>query len=275
MATKRDYYEILGVPRNASAEEIKKNYRKLALQYHPDRNPGDKPSEEKFKEAAEAYAILSDSEKRAQYDQFGHSMGGRGFQGFEGFESSFGSFGDIFGDLFEDFFGGGSSRSRRTRARQGADLEMGFEISLEEVLKGKESSIEIPRRETCNECNGSRMASGSKKKVCPDCGGAGEIRVSQGFFSMRRTCSTCRGEGEKIEKPCPACHGEGRVKKNRKMNVKVPAGIENGSRLRVLGEGEAGEHGGPRGDLYIHVTVKEHSVFERRGCPFYDHGPWR
>jgi molecular chaperone DnaJ len=262
---KRDYYEVLGVPRNAGAEEIKKAYRKLALQHHPDRNPGDKAAEEKFKEAAEAYAILNDSEKRAQYDQFGHSLGGRGFQGFQGFEDSFGAFGDIFGDLFEDFFGAGN-RSRHSRARQGANLEMTVEISLEDVLKGKEIPLEIPRRETCSECGGSRMAPGSKKTTCRDCGGQGEVRVSQGFFTMRRTCPNCRGEGEKIEKLCHSCHGDGRVQKTRKLNVKIPAGMEHEASLRVTGEGEAGTQGGPRGDLYVHVRVEDHSVFERRGA---------
>jgi molecular chaperone DnaJ len=262
---KRDYYEVLGVSRTAVTEEIKKSYRQLALKYHPDRNPGDKHAEEKFKEAAEAYAILTDSEKRAQYDQFGHSLGGRGFQGFEGFEQNFGAFGDIFGDLFEDFFGT-QTRSRRSKGRSGANLEMSVEITLEDVLKGREISAEVPRRETCGDCGGNRMEKGSKKTSCQDCGGRGEVRISQGFFTMRRTCPVCRGEGERIEKPCRTCRGEGRVQKTRKLNVKIPPGMEHDASLRLSGEGEAGEQGGPRGDLYVHVQVKEHAVFERHGA---------
>lgn len=270
MTKKRDYYEILGVARNASVDEIKKAYRQMALQNHPDRNPDDKQAEERFKEAAEAYAILSDSEKRALYDQFGHSLGGRGFQGFGGFEDSFSAFGDIFGDLFEDFFGVGTGGRRgRGRPRQGADLEVSVEVTLQGVLKGHEVPVEVPRRETCGECRGTRAEPGSKKTTCRDCDGRGEVRFSQGFFTMRRTCPTCHGEGEKIEKLCKNCHGEGRVKKTRKLNLKIPAGIEHGSRLRMTGEGEAGEKGGPRGDLYVHVLIKEDPVFERRGPDIY------
>lgn len=267
---KRDYYEILQVTRIASSEEIKKSYRKIALQYHPDRNPGDKVAEEKFKEAAEAYAVLSDSSKRAQYDQFGHSLGGRGFQGFDGFEDQFRGFGDVFGDIFEDFFGVGGGRGRGAgRGRRGSDLEMSVEITLEDVLKGKSLELEIPRKETCAECSGEGAAKGSKKTVCRDCGGHGEVRVSQGFFTMRRTCPTCRGEGEMIEKPCSTCRGEGRVKKTRKLNIKVPPGIESGTRLKVSGEGEAGLKGGGRGDLYLGLEVQDHSFFERKGTDLY------
>ncbi len=266
MATKRDYYEILGVSRHASLEEIKKVYRKLALQHHPDRNPGDKQSEEKFKEAAEAYAVLSDSEKRAQYDQFGHSLGGRGFEGFSGFEQSFSGFSDIFGDLFEDFFGVGGGRSRRggPQSRRGSDLEFRAEVALEEVLTGKEMTLEIPRLESCGECNGSGAEPGSKKTTCPQCGGRGEIRISQGFFTLRRTCPRCDGEGEKIEKPCHQCRGRGRLEKVRKLNVKIPPGVDNDSHLKLAGEGEAGGKGGGRGDLYIIIQVKSHAFFERR-----------
>jgi molecular chaperone DnaJ len=265
---KRDYYEVLGVSRNADAESIKKSYRKLALQYHPDRNPGDKASEEKFKEAAEAYAILSDPDKRTRYDQFGHSMGGAGFSGFEGFQDAFGGFSFFFGDLFVFFFGGGPGRPRG-RGQRGSDLEYTVEMTLAEVLTGKTFNLEIPRKETCGECQGTGAEKGTKKKVCPDCGGRGEVRISQGFFTLRRTCSRCRGEGESIEKPCQACRGEGRVKKPRKLEVKIPAGIEHGSRLRVTGEGEAGQGGASRGDLYIHVFVKKHKTFERRGQDVY------
>lgn len=267
MPSKRDYYEILGLSRSASVDEVKKAYRKLALQYHPDRNPGDKHAEEKFKEAAEAYAVLCDPDKRSQYDQFGHSLGGRGFQGFEGYEDSFRVFNDIFGDLFDDFFGtgrGGGSSSGRGRSRRGRDLEYTVEIELLEVLKGKEMPLEIPRRETCGDCQGSGAAKGSKRTPCPDCGGRGEVRVSQGFFTLRRTCPRCHGEGEKIEKPCLICRGTGRVQKTRKLSIKIPPGMESDARLKITGEGEAGELGGPRGDLYLHVLVKGHPVFERR-----------
>ena len=266
MAQKKDYYEVLGVSRNASAEDIKKSYRKLAMQHHPDRNPGNKPAEESFKEAAEAYAVLSDSEKRAQYDQFGHSMGGRGFQGFDGFEDAFRGFGDVFGDIFEDFVGGGGSArgGGRTRARRGADLEIGVELTLTDVLNGKEKQLEIPRHETCSDCSGSGAKPGSKKTPCQECRGQGEVRVSQGFFTMRRTCSSCRGEGEKIEKPCGTCYGAKRVRQTRKIKVKLPPGVDHGMRLKMNGEGEAGESGGPRGDLYILMHVAPHELFERK-----------
>jgi len=267
--TKRDYYEVLSVTRTADGETIKKSYRKLALQYHPDRNPGDKASEEKFKEAAEAYAVLSDSDKRSRYDQFGHSMGGAGFSGFEGFQDAFGGFSDIFGDLFEDFFGGGGGGRRRGRGQRGSDLEYTVELELVEVLTGKTFDLEIPRKETCGECQGTGAEKGSKKKICPDCGGRGEVRVSQGFFTLRRTCPRCHGEGESIERPCPTCHGEGRARKTRKLQVKIPAGIEHGSRLRVTGEGEAGQGGASRGDLYIQVLVKKNKIFERQGHDIY------
>lgn len=262
MQTKRDYYEVIGVGREANAEEIKKAYRKLAMKYHPDRNPGNKDAEEKFKEAAEAYAVLSDSEKRAQYDQFGHSLGGSGFPGFQGFEDTFRGFGDIFGDLFDDFFG----TSARTRGgRRGSDLEVAVEITLEEAYRGKEISLEVPRQEACGACRGSGAAPGSGRSVCPECRGTGEIRMTQGFFSLRRTCPRCQGEGERVEKPCSSCRGRGRVKETRKLKVKVPAGIDTDSRLKISGEGEAGERGGTRGNLYVHILVKPHSKFTRRG----------
>ncbi len=267
MQMKRDYYEVLGVTRTATAEEIKKAYRKLALNYHPDRNPGSKETEEKFKEAAEAYAILSDPEKRAQYDQFGHSLGGSGFSGFQGFEDSFRGFGDIFGDLFDDFFGTGGRG--RAGAHRGSDLEVSVEITLEEAAHGREVSIEIPRHEACSACEGSGAARGSKKTECPECRGAGEIRVTQGFFSLRRTCPRCQGEGQRIEKPCPDCRGQGRVPKRRKLNVKIPAGIDTDSRLKVTGEGEAATRGGARGNLYVHIIVKTHSILERHGNDLY------
>lgn len=270
MTTKRDYYEVLGVSRQAPQDEIKKAYRQLALKYHPDRNPGDKESESKFKEAAEAYAVLSDSEKRAQYDQFGHSLGGRGFQGFEGFEDAFRGFGDIFGDIFEDFFGtAAGSRGGSRRVRRGADLEMSVEITLEEVANGREMTLEVPRLEACADCRGSGASSSSKRKTCSTCRGHGEIRMSQGFFTLRRTCHTCGGEGEMIENPCTKCRGLGRVKRVRKLSVKIPPGVESQSRLKISAEGEAGQKGGPRGDLYVVIFVKDHPVFERRESDLY------
>ena len=267
MQTKRDYYEVLGVSRDANAEDIKKAYRKLALKYHPDRNPGDKQAEEKFKEAAEAYAVLSDGEKRAQYDQFGHSLGGGGFQGFQGFEEAFRGFGDIFGDLFDDFFGAGT----RTRggARRGSDLGVTVEITLEEASRGKEVTIEFARRETCESCRGDGAVPGSKKSVCSECRGAGEIRITQGFFSLRRTCPRCQGEGERIDKPCLDCRGRGLVERARKLNVRIPAGVDSDARLKITGEGEAGERGGPRGGLYVRIAVKPHPFLERRGDDLY------
>ena len=263
-AQKRDYYEVLGVVKNSPADEIKKAYRKLALKHHPDRNPGDKHAEEKFKEAAEAYAVLSDSTKRSQYDQFGHSLGGHGFSGFEGFETAFSDFGDIFGDLFGDFFGGGTA-SRRERARRGSDLQYSLEITLEEVALGKEITLNIPRQETCDACQGSGAEPGSKKATCAECRGSGSIRISQGFFMFQRTCPACQGDGERIEKLCRACHGAGRVEKKKKISVKLPAGIESGARLKVSGEGESGRKGGHAGNLYVLVAVKDHPLFERNG----------
>ncbi|MSR77453.1 MAG: molecular chaperone DnaJ [Candidatus Omnitrophica bacterium] len=270
--TKRDYYEILGVSKTAAAEEVKKSYRRLAMQHHPDRNPGDKTAETKFKEASEAYAVLSDGEKRAQYDQFGHSLGGRGFQGFEGFEDSFRGFGDVFGDIFEDFFGGSSSgRGSRggSRSRRGSDLEMGVEIELEDVLNGKKVTLEIPRRETCSDCDGGGSAPGAKKQTCSMCAGRGEVRVSQGFFTLRQTCTQCQGEGSMTDKQCPKCQGQGRVRKTRKLEIQIPPGMESQSRLKVTGEGEAGMRDGGRGDLYLVVMVKDHALFERRESDLY------
>lgn len=262
-AQKRDYYEILGVPKNAPADEIKKSYRKLALKYHPDRNSGDKTADEKFKEAAEAYAVLSDSTKRSQYDQFGHSLGGHGFSGFEGFETAFSDFGDIFGDLFGDFLGGGGSR--QSRGKRGSDLQYHLEITLEEAAHGKEVALNIPRQETCDGCQGSGAEPGSKKSTCAECRGTGAVRISQGFFMFQRTCPSCQGEGERIEKICRSCRGSGRVEKTRKLSVKVPAGIESGSRLKISGEGESGRKGGGTGNLYVLVSVKEHAFFARDG----------
>ncbi len=267
MATqKRDYYEILGVSRGASADEIKKTYRKLAMQHHPDRNPGDKAAEDKFKQASEAYAVLSDPEKRAQYDQFGHSApGGQGFGGFENvnFDEVFGGLG--LGDIFENFFGGGGRGRGKGGMRHGADLEHELTLEFEEAASGKEVTFQIKRYESCSRCDGSGGEPGSKKNTCTDCGGHGEIRISQGFFSMRQTCPRCHGAGQVLERHCLTCHGKGLELRPAKIHIKIPAGVENGMRLRISGEGEAGARGGPRGNLYLMLHVKDHSIFKREG----------
>ncbi|HYB96044.1 MAG TPA: molecular chaperone DnaJ [Vicinamibacterales bacterium] len=259
--SKRDYYEVLDVARNAGEQEIKSAYRKLALKYHPDRNPGDKKAEEKFKEAAEAYAILSDADKRARYDRFGHAGVGGGPQGFD--PSQFSGFEDIFGGL-GDIFGFGSS-GRRAGPQRGADLRYDLEIKFEQAAKGVETTIQIPRHETCESCNGNGAAPGTSPTTCPQCRGTGQMRYQQGFFTVARTCGQCRGAGKVIAKPCPACHGGGTVEKTRKLTVKIPPGIATGQRLRLAGEGEAGTLGGPPGDLYVVVFVQEHKIFQRDG----------
>jgi len=263
---KRDYYEVLSVSRGASQDEIKKVYRKLAMKYHPDRNPGNKQAEEKFKEAAEAYAVLSDTDKRAQYDQFGHSMGGGGFGGFENvnYQDVFGDFG--LGDIFESFFGGGGGRSRGgRRVRRGADLEQELTLSFEEAAFGKEVTFQVNRYDTCGRCGGEGSEPGSKKKTCDQCGGHGEVRVSQGFFQMRQTCPRCHGGGRIVEKHCLNCHGQGVEQKPAKIHLKIPPGAADGIQLKVSGEGEAGPLGGPRGNLYVTIRVKPHPQFERDG----------
>ena len=259
--SKRDYYEILEVSRTATEQELKSSYRKLALKFHPDRNPGDKKAEEKFKEAAEAYAILSDPDKRARYDRFGHAGVGGAAQGFDpsqfsGFEDIFSGLGDIFG------FGGGG---RRAGPQRGADLRYDLEIKFEQSAKGVETSIQIPRHETCETCHGNGAAPGTSPTSCPQCRGTGQLRYQQGFFTVARTCSQCRGAGKVIAKPCPGCRGEGTVEKMRKLTVKIPAGIATGQRLRLAGEGEAGTLGGPSGDLYVVIFVREHEFFQRDG----------
>ena len=262
--SKRDYYEILGVSRTAGDQEIKGAYRKLALKHHPDRNPGSKETEDKFKEAAEAYAVLADQDKRRMYDRFGHAgLGsGAGFDPtvFTGFEDILGGLGDIFG--FGDVLGGGR---RRGGPQRGADLRYDLEISFEESAKGAETNIQIPRQEPCEACRGSGAAPGSKPSTCPQCHGRGQLRYQQGFFAVARTCGQCRGSGSVITKPCTTCRGAGRMQKERKLTVRIPAGIATGQRLRLGGEGEAGPAGGPAGDLYVVVHVQDHPFFQREG----------
>lgn len=258
---KRDYYEVLGVGRNATEQEIKQAYRRLALKYHPDRNPGNKEAEEKFKEIAEAYQVLSSPELRARYDRYGHA--GAGAEA--GFSSGFPGFEEILSDLFGDIFGG--------RARRGADLRYDIEITLEEAASGLKTKIRIPRLETCEQCRGTGAAKGASPVHCPSCGGAGQIRYQQGFLSVSRTCPTCRGIGRVIRDLCQSCGGEGRLKRERTLDIKIPPGIDSGARLRLAGEGEAGEAGAPPGDLYVIVHIKEHPVFERRDANLYCNVP--
>ena len=258
--SKRDYYEILEVSRTATDQEIKSSYRKLALKFHPDRNQGDKTAEEKFKEAAEAYAILSDGDKRARYDRFGHAGVG-GAQGFDpsqftGFEDIFSGLGDMFG------FGGGA---RRSGPQRGADLRYDLEIKFEQSATGAETSIQIPRHEACDTCKGNGSAPGSSPTACPQCRGSGQLRYQQGFFTVARTCGQCRGAGKVITKPCQTCRGNGTIEQMRKLTVKIPAGIATGQRLRLTGEGEGGTLGGPPGDLYVVIFVREHEFFQRDG----------
>jgi molecular chaperone DnaJ len=262
---KRDYYETLGVDRNASDEDIKKAFRKLARQYHPDLQSGEhqkKTSEDKFKEINEAYEVLSDQNKRRRYDAFGHAGTQPGVAGFEGFDFGRGGFGDVFNDIFEDFFGGGGGRER---AERGADLQYNLELSFEEAVAGKEAKLKIPRWETCAECRGTGARSAAGVKTCPSCKGAGQLRFQQGFFSISRPCHACQGAGHVITDPCPECRGHKRVHRERTLSVNIPAGIESDMRLRLAHEGEHGVNGGPPGDLYVAVTVKPHPIFSRKG----------
>jgi molecular chaperone DnaJ len=262
MSNNGDYYEILGVSRDAAEDKIKKAYRKLALKYHPDRNPGDKEAEERFKEAAEAYEVLRDGEKRRIYDLYGHDgLRGTGFTGFGGFEDIFSAFGDIFGD----FFGFGGRSSRRTRARKGNDLRYNLELTLEEAYKGKEEEIGFNKWESCDICGGTGITPGSEPVTCPNCRGEGEITRSHGFFQIRTTCSTCNGTGQVIADPCRKCKGKGKIEVEKKVLVKIPLGVDTGIQLRIKGEGEVGENGGPPGDLFVVIYVKEHEFFVRDG----------
>jgi molecular chaperone DnaJ len=266
---KRDYYEILGVSRTANDHEIKSAYRKLALQFHPDRNPNNPDAEEKFKECSEAYAILADTEKRARYDRFGHAgVGSAAGQGFGGFDTTV-DFQDIFGDLFGfgDMFGG--QGRRRSRAQRGADLREDLTLEFEEAVFGVSKQVEVRRHEECEPCKGSGVAPGKQPINCTTCGGRGQVRYQQGFFSITRACSTCGGSGKLIVDPCSQCRGQGRITRERTVTVKVPAGVEEGARILYSNEGEAGVYGGPPGDLYIVLHVEEHSFFEREGKDLY------
>ncbi|GGY47309.1 molecular chaperone DnaJ [Parvularcula lutaonensis] len=271
----QDYYDLLGVERSADPATIKSAFRKLAMKYHPDRNPGDEEAEKKFKEIGEAYEVLSDEQKKAAYDRFGHAafqnggMGGAG-GGMGGGFGGAGAFSDIFEDIFGDFMGGGGARTRqRSSAQRGADLKYDLEISLREAFEGVKKEITIPSSEACDVCEGSGAKPGTQPTACGTCGGAGRVRAQQGFFTVERTCPTCQGQGEVIADPCENCGGQGRVRKTRTLQVEVPAGVEDGTRIRLTGEGEAGLRGGPFGDLYLFVSVDDHELFERDGPDLY------
>ena len=263
MVTKRDLYEVLEVSRTASLDEIKKAYRKKALQFHPDRNPGNAQAEESFKEATEAYSILSEPDNRRKYDQFGHAAfqqgGGAGFEGF----ADFSGFEDIFGDLFSSFFGGSMGGGRRGRGRAGRDLKYDLTVTFEEAVFGADKEIEVPRRLLCKKCEGSGSKNGSKPEECQQCGGSGQIRIQQGFFTIGRTCHVCNGQGHVIKDPCADCAGTGLSAVKSRIKVKIPAGIDHGQRLKLRGEGEGGTAGGPAGDLYVQIVVERHPFFER------------
>jgi molecular chaperone DnaJ len=265
---KRDYYKVLDLPRTATEEEIKKSYRRLAMKFHPDRNPGDKEAEEKFKEAKEAYEVLSDQQKRTLYDQHGHAGIDAARQGGGGPGGGFGgaeAFGDIFGDVFGDIFGGGRRGNGRSQVFRGADLRYELELDLSQAVFGHALEIDVTKLAECDTCHGTGAAKGSNPVQCDTCGGSGQVRVSQGFFTLQQPCPHCRGSGKVIRNPCDACLGQGRVRRHKKLAVKIPPGVDNGDRVRLAGEGEAGRNGGPPGDLYVEVHVREHAIFERDG----------
>ena len=262
--SKRDYYEVLGLSKDAGEREIKKAYKRLAMKYHPDRTKGDKDKEVMFKEIKEAYEVLNDDQKRAAYDQYGHAafeQGGMGGGG--GFGGGQGDFGDIFGDVFGDIFGGGRRGGGQSRSRRGSDLRYNLELSLEEAVKGKTLEIKVPTYVSCDVCHGSGAKKGTSAKTCSTCHGHGQVQMRQGLFAVQQTCPTCGGKGKVITDPCNACHGQGRVEKTKTLSVKIPAGVDTGDRIRLANEGEAGEHGAPAGDLYVQVNVKDHDIFVR------------
>jgi molecular chaperone DnaJ len=259
---KRDFYEILGVNRDASEDEIKKAYRKLAMKHHPDRNPDNPKAEEHFKEAKEAYEILSDAQKRAAYDQYGHA-GVDPQAGMGGFGGGAGGFSDAFGGIFDEIFGGGGGRGGRSNVYRGADLRYNIEVTLEQAAFGTETKIRIPTMEVCETCKGSGAKAGTQPKTCPTCQGSGQVRLQQGFFSIQQTCPKCNGSGRFIADPCGTCHGAGRTKQHKTLSVKIPSGVDEGDRIRLSGEGEHGINGGPSGDLYVQIHLKPHAVFQR------------
>ncbi|MFP8966379.1 molecular chaperone DnaJ [Pokkaliibacter sp. CJK22405] len=271
--SKRDYYEVLGLQRDASEQDIKKAYRRMAMKFHPDRNPDDKEAESKFKEVSEAYEVLSDAQKKQAYDQFGHAGVDQNGGGFGGGGFGGGSFQDIFGDVFGDIFGGGGGggfgRGGRGGPQRGSDLRYNLELDLEEAVKGVKKTLTIPTLAECETCDGSGAKKGTKPQTCTTCGGAGQIRMQQGFFAVQQTCPACHGAGQVISDPCTDCHGRGRVEHTKKLDVKIPPGVDTGDRIRLTGEGEAGALGGPAGDLYVQVSVREHPIFERDGKNLY------
>ncbi|EGK73188.1 Chaperone protein DnaJ [Methyloversatilis universalis FAM5] len=263
---KKDFYDILGVNRDASDDEIKKAYRKLAMKYHPDRNPDSKEAEDKFKEAKEAYEILSDGQKRAAYDQYGHAGVDPNMGGGAGGGQGFGGFGDAFGDIFGEIFGNQGGRGGgRSGVYRGADLRYNLEVSLEEAARGTDTRIRIPTMDDCGTCGGTGAKPGTKPVTCTTCNGVGQVRMQQGFFSIQQTCPKCHGTGKMVKDPCHDCHGAGRVKGSKTLQVKIPAGIDEGDRIRLAGEGERGQGGGPAGDLYVQIHIKPHAVFQREG----------
>ncbi|HRM93793.1 MAG TPA: molecular chaperone DnaJ, partial [Alicycliphilus sp.] len=265
--SKRDYYEVLGVPKNASEDDIKKAYRKLAMKHHPDRNQGDaaKNAEEKFKEAKEAYEMLSDGQKRAAYDQYGHAGVDPNMRGGMGGTEGFGGFAEAFGDIFGDMFGGQRGGRGGRQVYRGNDLSYAMDVTLEEAAHGKDAQIRIPSWESCDTCHGSGAKPGTSAKTCGTCQGSGAVQMRQGFFSVQQTCPHCRGTGKIIPEPCTSCHGQGKIKKQKTLEVKIPAGIDDGMRIRSTGNGEPGTNGGPPGDLYIEIRVRKHDIFERDG----------
>ena len=266
--SKRDYYEVLGVAKQAGEDELKKAYRKLAMKFHPDRNPGDKVAEERFKEVSEAYEVLTDAQKRAVYDQYGHEGLQRGGAGGGGFGA--GGFADVFGDVFADIFGGGGGGSRgRGGPRRGSDLRYMMELSLEQAVFGSTESIRIPTWDECGSCKGHGTADAKKPPACPTCKGAGQVRVQQGFFVLQQTCPTCRGRGSAVTDPCKSCRGAGKLRREKTLEVKIPPGVDTGDRIRLNGEGEPGDTGAPNGDQYVQINVKPHEIFDRDGNDLY------